>query len=110
MKLIVESREQEITRLNGELKQCQTCEDFEKLQRQVYDSGMGYWFYTKRNGQELNSIYTRISRTSGGRLMYSSDGKPITKDGKDCIAYDTVRSSTTRTVTISNIYKHIVIR
>lgn len=110
MKLFIESREQDITELNNELKQCRTCDDFEKLEKRMYDSGMGWWFYTKRNQQELNSIYTRMSRTSSGRLMYSSDGNPITKNGKDCIAYDTVRSSTIRTVQIDNIHKYICIR
>ncbi len=95
---------------NNRLRQCKTCDDFETLQKDMCESGSGIWFCTKRGGQELNSIYTRIETLRSGRKLYSSYGNPIkNKDGDDCIAYDTVRNGTTKTVAIKNIYKYIYI-
>ena len=96
-------------RLNDTLKTCKTCEDFEKLKSTMYDYGLGFWFYTKKGHQELNSIHTRIETTSGFTRYYSANGKPITKNGEDCIAYDTVRNPTTRIISIRNAYRYIYI-
>ena len=111
MKLMIsESDDNTAEFFNSELKKIKTAEDFENLKDRMRETGLGFWFYTKR-GNELNSIHTRI-HTNGYRKYYTGDrtDSPIVKDGKECIAYDTVRNGTTKIIPIESIYKYITVK
>lgn len=99
----------EIHDYNLLLKECKTADDFEKLKANMYNSGTGAWFYTKKHN-EVNSIHARITRLKSGISMYCSYGEPIIKNGKHCVAYDTVREPRTRIIPIDMLYRYWIIR
>lgn len=91
--------------LNNKLKDCKTTEDFIKLQTEMNDLGFGNWFHTKR-GVEINGIWT--NKEKGYYCSYPY-GETIKKNGKDAVAYDTVRDATNRILTVDSLYKYWVI-
>lgn len=91
--------------LNNKLRNCKTTKDFINLQTEMYDLGFGNWFYTKR-GSEINDIWTNKEK---GYYCGYPYGETIKKNGKDAVAYDTVRNDVARIVTIDSLYKYWVI-
>lgn len=95
---------------NDKLRSCKTTSDFISLQTEMNDVGYGNWFRTKR-GNGINCIWTHKDTTSRGTPYYCSSqyGKPIIKDGKPAVAYDTVRNSQTKLCTIDSLHRYWVI-
>ena len=99
----------EIHDYNLRLKECKTADDFEKLEKDMYNSGTGAWFYTKKHNA-VNFIYTRIEREEFGIRRYGTGEKPIIKNGKHCVAYDTERDPRTKIIPIDMLYRYWIIR